>query len=68
MTVQENLAFPLEVRKMSKDETKTKVQKALDMVELGEFGTRFPAQLSGGQQQKNIQNHEFRNRKIFCKI
>ena len=52
MTVQENLAFPLEVRKMSKEETKTKVQKALDMVELGEFGTRFPAQLSGGQQQR----------------
>ena len=52
MTVQENLAFPLEVRKMSKEETTNKVQKALDMVELGEFGTRFPAQLSGGQQQR----------------
>ena len=52
MTVQENLAFPLEVRKISKSETKEKVQKALDMVELGNFGTRFPAQLSGGQQQR----------------
>ena len=52
MTVQENLAFPLEVRKISKSETKDKVQKALDMVELGNFGTRFPAQLSGGQQQR----------------
>ena len=52
MTVQENLAFPLEVRKISKSETKAKVQKALDMVELGNFGTRFPAQLSGGQQQR----------------
>ena len=52
MTVQENLAFPLEVRKLSKGETKEKVQKALDMVELGDFGTRFPAQLSGGQQQR----------------
>ena len=52
MTVQENLAFPLEVRKMSKSETKEKVQKVLDMVELGNFGTRFPAQLSGGQQQR----------------
>ena len=52
MTVQENLAFPLEVRKISKADTKEKVQKALDMVELGEFGTRFPAQLSGGQQQR----------------
>ena len=48
----ENLSFPLEVRKMSKADAKEKVQKALDMVELGNFGTRFPAQLSGGQQQR----------------
>ena len=52
MTVQENLSFPLEVRKLSKIEVKEKVTKALDMVELGNFGTRFPAQLSGGQQQR----------------
>ena len=52
MTVQENLSFPLEVRNNSKSETTEKVKKALDMVELGEFGTRFPAQLSGGQQQR----------------
>ena len=52
MTVQENLSFPLEVRKISKTEVQDKVKKALDMVELGNFGTRFPAQLSGGQQQR----------------
>ena len=52
MTVQENLSFPLQVRKFSKAEVTEKVNKALDMVELGEFGTRFPAQLSGGQQQR----------------
>ena len=52
MTVQENLSFPLEVRKLSKSDVKDKVTKALDMVELGHFGTRFPAQLSGGQQQR----------------
>ena len=52
MTVEENLSFPLEVRKIPKPETKEKVQKALDMVELGNFATRFPAQLSGGQQQR----------------
>ncbi len=52
MTVQENLSFPLEVRKLSKTEVQEKVKKALDMVELGNFGTRFPAQLSGGQQQR----------------
>ena len=52
MTVQENLSFPLEVRKLSKSDVQDKVKKALDMVELGNFGTRFPAQLSGGQQQR----------------
>ena len=52
MTVNENLAFPLEVRKLSKSAVQDKVKKALDMVELGNFGTRFPAQLSGGQQQR----------------
>jgi len=52
MTVYENLAFPLEVRKLNKSEVEDKVKKALDMVELGEFGNRMPLQLSGGQQQR----------------
>ncbi|WP_193173176.1 ABC transporter ATP-binding protein [Nisaea nitritireducens] len=52
MSVAENLAFPLEVRKMSKAETEQKVNRALDMVELGAFGDRRPGQLSGGQQQR----------------
>lgn len=52
MTVAENLAFPLEVRKLSKADTEAKVKRALDMVQMGEFGGRRPAQLSGGQQQR----------------
>ncbi|MEM7172643.1 MAG: ABC transporter ATP-binding protein [Pseudomonadota bacterium] len=52
MTVAENLAFPLEVRKMGKADIEAKVQRALDMVRLSEFGNRRPAQLSGGQQQR----------------
>ncbi|MEL7212280.1 MAG: ABC transporter ATP-binding protein, partial [Pseudomonadota bacterium] len=52
MTVNENLAFPLEVRGMGKDEREAKVTRALDMVQMGEFGNRRPAQLSGGQQQR----------------
>ncbi|MGI9372987.1 MAG: ABC transporter ATP-binding protein [Hyphomicrobiales bacterium] len=52
MTVAENLAFPLQVRSMDKSEVEQKVQRALDMVELGSFGARRPAQLSGGQQQR----------------
>jgi putative spermidine/putrescine transport system ATP-binding protein len=52
MTIAENLSFPLEVRKMGKSEREAKVKRALDMVEMGDFGGRRPAQLSGGQQQR----------------
>jgi putative spermidine/putrescine transport system ATP-binding protein len=52
MTVAENLSFPLEVRKMGKSSREEKVKRALDMVQMGEFGGRRPAQLSGGQQQR----------------
>jgi len=52
MTVAENLAFPLEVRKLPKAEVKKQVVRALGMVRLEEFGNRRPAQLSGGQQQR----------------
>jgi putative spermidine/putrescine transport system ATP-binding protein len=52
MTVGENLAFPLEVRGMGKSERDAKVARALDMVQMGAFANRRPAQLSGGQQQR----------------
>jgi putative spermidine/putrescine transport system ATP-binding protein len=52
MTVGENLAFPLEVRGMGKDERESRVKRALDMVQMGAFAHRRPAQLSGGQQQR----------------
>ncbi|WP_118136671.1 ABC transporter ATP-binding protein [Oceanicella sp. SM1341] len=52
MTVAENLAFPLQVRGLSKADQQAKVQRALDMVELSAMGGRRPAQLSGGQQQR----------------
>ncbi len=52
MTIAENLSFPLEVRKMGKSERDQKVQRALDMVQMGSFGSRRPGQLSGGQQQR----------------
>ncbi|MBU2361121.1 MAG: ABC transporter ATP-binding protein [Alphaproteobacteria bacterium] len=52
MTVAENLAFPLQVRKMSKDVQQQKVKRALDMVQMGSFAGRRPSQLSGGQQQR----------------
>ncbi len=52
MTVAENLSFPLEVRKMDKSERDQRIKRALDMVQLGAFGDRRPAQLSGGQAQR----------------
>lgn len=52
MTIAENLAFPLEVRKIGKSDREAKVKRALEMVEMGDFGGRRPAQLSGGQQQR----------------
>jgi putative spermidine/putrescine transport system ATP-binding protein len=52
MTVGENLAFPLEVRGMGRHERDTKIKHALDMVQMGSFASRRPAQLSGGQQQR----------------
>ncbi|MDP5307723.1 ABC transporter ATP-binding protein [Paracoccus spongiarum] len=52
MTVGENLSFPLEVRGMDKAERETRIARALDMVQMGAFAHRRPAQLSGGQQQR----------------
>src|SRR4249920_3670249 len=42
MTVEENLAFPLEVRKMLKAEQQAKIKRALEMVKLALFGKRRP--------------------------
>lgn len=52
MTVAENLMFPLKVRKVSSAEATSRVDRVLDMVGLGDLGSRRPAQLSGGQQQR----------------
>ncbi|MBI1238779.1 MAG: polyamine ABC transporter ATP-binding protein [Alphaproteobacteria bacterium] len=52
MSVAENLAFPLEVRKVDRASIKAKVDRALAMVSLQGFEERRPAQLSGGQQQR----------------
>ncbi len=52
MSVADNVAYPLTVRKVPKAEIASRVAKALDMVQLGGKGERFPGQLSGGQQQR----------------
>ena len=52
MTVAENLAFPLSVRKTGEAELKDRVARALELVQLKGFDSRRPAELSGGQQQR----------------
>ncbi|WP_182083984.1 ABC transporter ATP-binding protein [Aureimonas sp. ME7] len=52
MTIAENVAFPLQMRKLGKAETKDLVDKALDRVRLKHLADRRPDQLSGGQQQR----------------
>jgi len=52
MTVAENLAYPLKVRKMERSEVTRRVADYLALVELEAFGDRYPAQLSGGQRQR----------------
>jgi putative spermidine/putrescine transport system ATP-binding protein len=52
MSVAQNLAFPLEVRRLPKGEVRARIRRALQMVELEELEARRPNQLSGGQQQR----------------
>jgi spermidine/putrescine transport system ATP-binding protein len=52
MTVFNNLAYGLKIRRTSKDKIKLKVTRALETVQLAGFGNRYPRQLSGGQQQR----------------
>ncbi|MDQ8031146.1 polyamine ABC transporter ATP-binding protein [Bordetella genomosp. 1] len=52
MTVWDNVAFGLVERKLPREEIRAKVQAALDLVGLSQYGKRRPNQLSGGQQQR----------------
>ena len=52
MTIAENLAYPLQVRKMGRSEIQDRVSEYLALVELQGFRGRYPAQLSGGQRQR----------------
>jgi spermidine/putrescine transport system ATP-binding protein len=52
LSVERNVAFGLERKKIGKSEVRTRVGEALEMVQLGQYGKRKPTQLSGGQQQR----------------
>ena len=52
MTVEQNVAFGLEMRNTAKDEIRRRVGEALELVRLPQLARRFPKQMSGGQQQR----------------
>jgi sulfate/thiosulfate transport system ATP-binding protein len=52
MTVWNNIAFGLSIRKRSKEEIKARVSELLELVHLDGFADRYPDQLSGGQRQR----------------
>jgi sulfate/thiosulfate transport system ATP-binding protein len=52
MTVRDNVAFGLTIRKRPKAEIRNRVDQLLELVQLQQFGHRYPAQLSGGQRQR----------------
>lgn len=52
MTVAENIAYPLRMRRMPKAEIETRVHRVLHQVHLSALASRYPHQMSGGQQQR----------------
>ena len=52
MTVFDNVAYPLKIKKVDKATVKEKVDRILDVVHLSQYADRIPSQLSGGQQQR----------------
>lgn len=52
MNVFDNVAYPLKIQKLSKEEIKKEVEQILEVVHLKQYESRMPSQLSGGQQQR----------------
>ena len=52
MTVLENVAFPLKVRRVERAARRRRARETLDLVELADYAGRYPHELSGGQQQR----------------
>ncbi len=66
MSVYENMAFPLKMRKMSKKDIDAKVKEAAEILDLTELLNRRPKQLSGGQRQRVALGRAIvRNPKVF---
>ena len=52
LTIRENIAFGLKIRKASQNRTKARVEELLELIQLAGLGDRYPSQLSGGQRQR----------------
>jgi sulfate transport system ATP-binding protein len=52
MSVRQNIAFGLEIRKTTQAKVKARVEELLELVQLSGLGDRYPSQLSGGQRQR----------------
>lgn len=52
MNVFDNVAYPLTIKKMARNDIRTSVERVLEIVHLSQYAGRFPNQLSGGQQQR----------------
>lgn len=66
MTVRENIAFGLKMRKVDKETIEKKVMEAAEILDLGEYLDRKPRQLSGGQRQRVALGRAIvRNPKVF---
>src|SRR5246127_3363510 len=52
LTVEKNVAFGLEMRKVPKAELRARIARVLELVQLTGYAERYPRQLSGGQQQR----------------
>ena len=52
LTIRENIAFKLKIRKASPARTKARVEELLELIQLRGLGDRYPSQLSGGQRQR----------------
>jgi multiple sugar transport system ATP-binding protein len=52
MTVYDNIAYGLKIKKMPKSEIEQRVKESLEAMRIGEFAKRYPNELSGGQQQR----------------
>ena len=52
MSVFDNVAYPLTIRRVSKEQIKSEVARVLEMTHLSQYAQRMPSQLSGGQQQR----------------